>query len=75
MGGWNRILLWAGEAPFDDDNDKGSWRVACVQGRFFNSGDKFPATGSLVVPLDKFVPVDAGVLDTLQCIGPGPDQP
>lgn len=73
QGGWSRVLLWAGETPFDDaETDRGSWRVACVQGRFFDNGDKYPPDGRLRVPREAFVPAGPNVLDSLTCIGPSP---
>lgn len=72
LGGWSRVLLWAGEVPYDDDNDRGTWRVACVQGRFFDNGDKYPPEGRLVVPRAAFRPAGPDVLDSLPCIGPSP---
>ena len=73
QGGWSRVLLWAGETPFDDaETDRGSWRVACVQGRFFDNGDKYPPEGRLSVPREAFKPAGPNVLDGLTCIGPAP---
>src|SRR5207253_2347850 len=50
MGGWNRILLWASEVPFDDPGEAGTYQVACVQARYFDNGDKLPADGRIEVP-------------------------
>lgn len=49
-GGWNRILLWAAQVPFDDPGEHGSWKAACVEARYFDNGDKYPPTGRIEVP-------------------------
>ncbi len=65
-GGWNRILLWAGEVPFDDAKENGTYQVACVQARYFNNGDKLPPNGRIELPRDAWHP--AG--QPLKCVGP-----
>lgn len=65
-GGWNQVMLWAGEVPFDDAAENGSYQVACVQARFFNNGDKYPADGRLEVPREAWQPAGQKVM----CVGP-----
>ena len=63
---WNRILLWAGEVPFDDPGENGTFKVACVNARYFDNGDKYPPTGRVEVPREAWR--KAG--EPLSCIGP-----
>jgi len=56
--GWNRIQLYAGEAPLDSPSDPGTYRVACVMARYTvtESGDyKLPASGEIEVPAAAWV--------------------
>jgi hypothetical protein len=49
--GWNNIMLYSVEAPFDNQDDPGNFKVACVRARYKElNGAKIPATGRLKVP-------------------------
>lgn len=65
-GGWNKILLWASEVPFDDPGENGTFKVACVEARYFDNGDKYPPTGRIDVPREAWR--NAG--EPLSCVGP-----
>jgi hypothetical protein len=38
--GWNRVLIYAGEVPFDDLASYARFRVACVEARYWTEVDK-----------------------------------
>ena len=49
--GWNTIYLYFGEAPFDNPDGQGNFKVACVKSRYnYRTGAKLPATGVVAVP-------------------------
>ncbi|MCK5797122.1 MAG: hypothetical protein KAI47_08065, partial [Deltaproteobacteria bacterium] len=55
--GWNTIYLYMGEAPFDNPDGYGNFKVACVKARYNDkNGAKLPATGRLEVPLSAWKP-------------------
>lgn len=50
--GWNTVFLYMGEAPFDNPEGYGNFKVACVKARYNDqNGAKLPPTGKLTVPL------------------------
>ncbi len=50
--GWNTVFLYMGEAPFDNPEGYGNFKVACVKARYNDqNGAKLPPTGKLEVPL------------------------
>ncbi|MEZ4466782.1 MAG: VWA domain-containing protein [bacterium] len=56
--GQNRILLFAGEAAFDDPGAFAAWRVACVEARYLLEGDrKDPPSGRMALGDEDFVPL------------------
>ena len=56
-GGWNRILLYAGEVAFDDPRAFASYRVACVMARYNPEGNyKNPPSGRFDLTEADFVP-------------------
>ncbi len=56
--GWNRILIYAGEAAFDDPNAFASYRVACVLAAYNpDGGYKNPPSGHLSLSEADFVKV------------------
>lgn len=76
VGGWNRVMLWAGQVPFDDVSENGTFQVACVQARYYDSGDKYPPTGRIEVPREAWVPASEAGLppdkSRLRCVGENP---
>jgi hypothetical protein len=55
--GWNTVFLYFGEVPFDNPDDFGNYRTACVRARYLDEtapeelrGQKLPATGRLTLP-------------------------
>ena len=52
--GRNRIYLWAVEAPFDDPEDVGTFRVACVEQVFFYPDFRDPPYPAVHVPESAF---------------------
>lgn len=66
--GQNEILLYVAQAPFDDPNDFGSFKVACVHARYVAPDFKDPADGSVVLVPEDFKTPDA--LDrSTDCVG------
>lgn len=56
--GWNRILLYAGEVPFDDPTASGRFRFACVMANYNPDGDyKNPPSGRIHLTEENFVTV------------------
>lgn len=56
--GLNRVLLFAGEAAFDDPGAFAAWRVACVEARYLLDGDrKDPPSGRMALVDEDFVPL------------------
>jgi hypothetical protein len=56
--GWNRILLYAGEVPFDDPTASGRFRFACVMANYQPDGDyKNPPSGRVHLTEENFVTV------------------
>ena len=54
--GANRILIRAGEVPFDDPESYARFRVACVEGQFVQEGNfKNPPSGKIKVTDKDFV--------------------
>jgi hypothetical protein len=50
-GGWNRVMLYFGEAPFDKPTAYGNFIAACVDAWYNEkNGAKRPVTGKLTVP-------------------------
>ncbi len=69
--GSNRILVLAGEVPFDDPESFARYRVACVEGRFQRDGNfKNPPDGRLKVTNKDFVALDKFKADK-HCKPPG----
>ena len=65
--GRNDILLYMAEAPFDDPNDFGSYKVACVRARYVAPDFKDPPQGLVTLtPEDFYSP---GALPQDGCIG------
>ncbi|MEL7371070.1 MAG: VWA domain-containing protein [Myxococcota bacterium] len=54
-GGRNRILLYVGQAPFDDPTDRGVFRVACVEQTFVFPDFRDPPFSEVVIPSSAFV--------------------
>lgn len=48
--GDNRILIWVAEAPFDDPDDFGTFRVACVRQAFFPPDVRSPPYAEVFLP-------------------------
>jgi hypothetical protein len=70
-GGWNRILIYAGQVPFDDPDAYARFLVACVEARYVCSYDednlaagvcdanfKEPPGGLYQVDPEQFVPLN-----------------
>lgn len=56
--GWNRILLYAGEVPFDDPNSFATFRVACVMAQYNPEGNfKSPPSGRVSLTEADFIPI------------------
>lgn len=54
--GWNQILVYAGERPFDRPNAFVLWRLACARARYLAKEQaKIPADGRLVLSEEDFV--------------------
>ncbi len=52
--GWNRIMLYFAQAPYDDPLGDPLFRVACVDARFIAERDlKMPAGGRVDLPLSR----------------------
>jgi hypothetical protein len=69
--GWNRILVFAGQVPFDDPEAYARFFVACVEARYVCSADpdraaagdcdanfKEPPGGRYVIDPEQFVPLE-----------------
>ena len=68
--GWNRILIFAGEAGFDSSETFARFRVACVDALYRWRGDyKMPPSGRLSLVEEDFVPV-AEFDPDLHCVAP-----
>lgn len=68
--GWNRIILYTSEVPFDDPRASGSYRFACVMANYDASGDyKNPPSGRVELTEDDFVPVGEFDVDE-HCVWP-----
>lgn len=49
--GWNLIYLYMGEAPFDNPDGFGNFKVACFKARYNDkNGAKLPPTGNVAMP-------------------------
>jgi hypothetical protein len=49
--GWNRVMLYFAQTPYDDPLGEPLYRVACVDARYVQERDlKFPASGRLQIP-------------------------
>ena len=58
FSGSNRILIFAGEVPFDDPESFARYRVACVEAKFVYDGNyKLPPDGRATVEDADFVPL------------------
>ncbi len=53
-GGRNRILIYVGQAPFDDPTDRGVFRVACVEQVFLFPDFRDPPFVDVQIPSDAF---------------------
>ena len=69
--GANRILIYAGEVPFDDPTSYARFRVACVTARYVTDGNyRNPPSGSIHLGSDVFV--DLPDFDpAVDCADPG----
>ena len=68
--GFNRILIFAGEVPFDDPESFARYRVACVEAKFVLDGNyKLPPDGRASVSDSQFVPLSEFNPDE-DCIAP-----
>lgn len=68
--GWNRILLYTSEVPFDDTEAPGSYRFACVMARYDDEGDyRNPPSGRFELTDEDFVEVEEFDADE-HCIWP-----
>lgn len=68
--GRNDILVYMAQAPFDDPDDFGSYKVACVEGRYVAPDFKDPPDGKVVLtPEDFKLPEE---LTQADCVGPLP---
>jgi hypothetical protein len=67
--GHNRVLLFAGEAAYDDPGTYAGWRVACVEARYLLETDqRTPASGQMEITDADFV--DLRVFDArVHCVG------
>ncbi|MEL7371071.1 MAG: hypothetical protein AAFN74_19275 [Myxococcota bacterium] len=66
--GRNDLFVYMAEAPFDDPNDFGQYKVACVQATYVAPDFKDPPTGKVRLTPDDFYAPDA--LDPSQhCVG------
>ena len=54
-GGVNRVLIWIAQAPFDDPDDFGVFRVACVEQSFFPPDLRDPPFPEVFIPEAAFV--------------------
>lgn len=70
FSGSNRILIFAGEVPFDDPESFARYRVACVEAKFVQEGNyKVPPDGRTTVSDAQFVPLSEFNPD-VDCIAP-----
>ncbi len=53
--GNNRVLLYIGQAPFDDPTDRGVFRVACVEQRYRFPDFRSPPFSEVELPPEAFV--------------------
>jgi hypothetical protein len=68
--GRNDILVYMAQAPFDDPDDFGAYKVACVEGRYVAPDFKDPPDGRVVLtPEDFKLPEE---LTRADCVGPLP---
>ena len=66
--GENLLLVYMAQAPFDDPNDFGSFKVACIKSRYIAPDFKDPPQGQIVlIPEDFRSPGDLDL--SLDCIG------
>lgn len=74
--GRNDLRVFMAEAPFDDPNDFGQYKVACVRATYVAPDFKDPPTGTVTLTPDDFFAPDALEPDT-DCVGLTPplDQP
>jgi hypothetical protein len=69
--GYNRVLVFVGEVPFDDPESYARFRVGCVEGGYRSDGNyKTPPSGSVRLRDEDFVALRAFDPD-LDCIPPG----
>ncbi len=67
----NRVLIFAGEVPFDDPDSYGRFRVACVEANYHSDGNyKNPPSGKIKIKESDFVPLDKFDA-SVNCIPPG----
>lgn len=66
--GRNDLMIYLAQAPFDDPSDYGSYKVACVRGRYIAPDFKDPLTGEVKLTPEDFHNPDE--LDKTQhCVG------
>jgi hypothetical protein len=65
--GRNDILVYVAQAPFDDPADYGTFKVACVQGRYVAPDFKDPPQGIVELTPEDFF--DPGELTPDACVG------
>ena len=53
--GFNDILLWFAESPYDDPLDPGKFRVACVRAQYIAPDYKIPVGGEITLTDENFV--------------------
>ncbi|MBN2718854.1 MAG: VWA domain-containing protein [Deltaproteobacteria bacterium] len=69
--GYNRVLIFAGEVPFDDPQSYARFRVACVAANFVADGNyKNPPSGHVELEPQKFVLLSEFDPD-VDCVVPG----
>ncbi|MDJ0764043.1 MAG: VWA domain-containing protein [Myxococcota bacterium] len=71
FSGLNRVLIYAGEVPFDDHESYARFRVACVTASYESAGNyKNPPSGLVQIGNAHFVPI--ATFDPMRdCIPPG----
>ncbi len=59
LDGKNRIMIYVTQAPFDDPEDFGELRVACVEPSFFPPDTRLPPLSTVFVPESAYVRPEA----------------
>jgi hypothetical protein len=70
--GWNRVMLYMAETPYDDPLSEPLYRVACVEPRYVEERDlKIPANGKFDIPArrpsDTYQPTDVLQPNPVRC--------